>query len=196
MGVEVLVLILIVFMFIGSLIATESGDLLSSVIAIGAVGFGLSIIDLLLRAPDLAITQVVVEVIALVLLIRLVLTRREESTDTPRDALRIGVVLLAAGVLLVAIFLAVGGVETGAGMPTFGEPVLAGSRTENGVPPGVAMDYLERSTEETGARNAVMGVLLDYRAYDTLGEATVIFVSILGAYALLRKVGRRKEVSQ
>jgi multisubunit Na+/H+ antiporter MnhB subunit len=37
-----------------------------------------------------------------------------------------------------------------------------------------------------------MGVLLDYRAYDTLGEATVIFVSILGAYALLRHVGRKK----
>jgi len=33
-------------------------------------------------------------------------------------------------------------------------------------------------------------VLLDYRAYDTLGEATVIFVSILGAYAILRRRGR------
>ena len=35
-------------------------------------------------------------------------------------------------------------------------------------------------------------ILLDIRAFDTLGEATVIFVSIIGAYAVLRKVGRLK----
>ena len=37
----------------------------------------------------------------------------------------------------------------------------------------------------------LMGVLLDFRAYDTLGEATVIFTSIIGAYVLLRHVGRK-----
>ena len=60
------------------------------------------------------------------------------------------------------------------------------------VPP-VSADYLAKSKTETGAANAVMAVLLDYRAYDTLGEATVIFVSILGAYAMLRHVGRKRE---
>ena len=44
----------------------------------------------------------------------------------------------------------------------------------------------------TGAANAVTAILLDYRAYDTLGEATVIFVSIIGAYAILRRVGRTR----
>jgi len=38
-----------------------------------------------------------------------------------------------------------------------------------------------------------MAILLDYRAYDTLGEATVILVSILGAYVVLRRVGRKKQ---
>jgi len=38
-----------------------------------------------------------------------------------------------------------------------------------------------------------MSIVLDYRGYDTLGEATVIFVSIMGAYAMLRKQGRKKE---
>jgi multisubunit Na+/H+ antiporter MnhB subunit len=213
MGVEVLVLILIAFMFIGSLIATESKDLLSSVIAVGAVGFGLSVIDLLLGAPDLAITQVVVEVIALVLLIRVVLTRRETATETSSDALRVGVVLLATGVFLVAVFFAVGGfdrtveetseiamVPASGMLPEFGEPVLANDPETHEVKPGVAKDYLEYTVSDpdpeknrnTGAGNAVMGILLDYRAYDTLGEATVIFVSILGAYALLRHVGRKK----
>jgi multisubunit Na+/H+ antiporter MnhB subunit len=55
----------------------------------------------------------------------------------------------------------------------------------------MARPYLEESFRRTGAANAVMGVLLDFRAYDTLGEATVIFTSIIGAYVLLRHVGRK-----
>ena len=77
MGVETLIVALIAFMLIAALIAVESKDLLSSVIAVGAAGFALSIIDLLVGAPDLALTQVVVEVIALVLLIRLIVTRQD-----------------------------------------------------------------------------------------------------------------------
>jgi len=197
MGVEYLILLLIGFMLIAALVAVEARDLLSSVIALGAAGFALSVIDLLVGAPDLAITQVVVEVIALVLLIRVVITRRDSSTPAPRDALRTGGVLLAGGLILAAVLLTVGafGDEKGV-MPAFGKPVLAGGSGD--VPPGVSADYLAKTSaprEEggTGAQNAVTGVLLDYRAYDTLGEATVIFVSVIGAYAILRRVGRRKE---
>jgi multisubunit Na+/H+ antiporter MnhB subunit len=195
MGVEIFVLLLIAFMFVAALIAVETEDLLSSVIAIGAVGFGLSVIDLLLGAPDLAITQVVVEVIALVLLIRVVLTRREQSAESTRDHLRTAVVVLGAGVLLVVVFFAVGGMSrnTEGTVPEFGQPLFARDAGADKVGPGVGRDYVEKAVEETGAANAVMAVLLDYRAYDTLGEATVIFVSILGAYALLRRIGRKKE---
>ena len=201
MGIEVMIVVLIAFMFIAGLIAVESNDLLSSVIALGAIGFGLSVIDLLLGAPDLAITQVVVEIIALVLLIRLVLTRRDTSKDSPRDALRTAVVLLASGVFLVVGFLAVGGIsQTDKGIPEFGKPLLAKAEIPGELGPGVGKDYLEETAraqheDTSGCLNAVTAILLDFRAYDTLGEATVIFVSILGAYALLRHVGRRKEVA-
>lgn len=191
MGVEYLVILLMAFMLMAVLIAVEARDLLSSVIAIGAAGFALSVVFLLLGAPDLAITQVVVEVIALVLLIRLVVTRHDTTSETPRDALRTGLVLLAGGILLAGAFFAVGGAKSAGSMPAFGKPVFAGEQPA-GVPP-VSADYLAKSANETGAANAVMAILLDYRAYDTLGEATVIFVSIIGAYALLRHVGRRKE---
>jgi len=42
----------------------------------------------------------------------------------------------------------------------------------------------------TYAANIVTSVILDFRAYDTLGEATVLFTSILGALALLRREGK------
>jgi hypothetical protein len=37
-----------------------------------------------------------------------------------------------------------------------------------------------------------MSIVLDYRAYDTLGEATVLFTSIVGAFVVLRRQGRKK----
>ncbi len=188
MGVEFFILVLIAFMLIAALVAVEARDLLSTVICLGAAGFALSVIDLLVGAPDLAITQVVVEVVAVVLLIRVVRTRRDTSRSAPRDALRTATVLLAGGVLLAIALFAVRGTSSQPGMPPFGQSVLEGKN------PGVASEYLSDAAAQTGAANVVTAILLDYRAYDTLGEATVIFVAVLGAYAILRRVGRRKEI--
>ncbi|MCD6139547.1 MAG: hypothetical protein J7J05_01130 [Thermococcus sp.] len=47
--------------------------------------------------------------------------------------------------------------------------------------------YIEHGVEEVGGTNIVTDIVFDYRGYDTLGEATVLFTSIAGAVALLRK---------
>jgi len=187
MGVELVILLLIVFMIISALIAVEASDLLSAVIAIGAAGFALCAIDLLLAAPDLAFPQVLVEIITLVILIRMIMTRQDTSRQTPKDTLRTAVVMLACGMFLIVVFLAVGGMNTSGTIPSFGHPVM-GSFDDTGV----SSRYLFRCAQDTGAANVVMGILLDYRAYDTLGEATVIVVAILGGYAVLRRIGRKK----
>ena len=49
-----------------------------------------------------------------------------------------------------------------------------------------------RKKQETGAANLVASVILDYRAFDTLGEATVLFTAVMGVLAVVRKVGRKK----
>ncbi|MCD6378784.1 MAG: DUF4040 domain-containing protein [Planctomycetes bacterium] len=187
MGVELVILLLIVFMIISALIAVEASDLLSAVIAIGAAGFALCAIDLLLAAPDLAFPQVLVEIITLVILIRMIMTRQDTSRQTPKDTLRTAMVMLACGMFLIVVFLAVGGMNTSGTIPSFGRPVM-GSFDDTGV----SSQYLFRCAQDTGAANVVMGILLDYRAYDTLGEATVIVVAILGGYAVLRRIGRKK----
>ena len=187
MGIELVILLLIIFMIISALIAVEASDLLSAVIAIGAAGFALCAIDLLLAAPDLAFPQVLVEIITLVILIRMIMTRQDTSRQTPKDTLRTAVVMLACGMFLIVVFLAVGGMNTSGTIPGFGHPVM-GSFNDTGV----SSRYLFRCAQDTGAANVVMGILLDYRAYDTLGEATVIVVAILGGYAVLRRIGRKK----
>lgn len=57
----------------------------------------------------------------------------------------------------------------------------------------VANRYIEKGLEETGAVNIVAGMILDYRAFDTLGESFVLFTALICATVLLRKDSKSKE---
>jgi len=170
--------VLMGFMIGGAIAALEMKDLLSAVIAVAAAGAALSIIFLMLGAPDLAITQVVVEVLSLVILIRAVVVRRDTTADSSPRSFPVAAGLIFGGVLLGVSYLAFSQLNA-FGHPLFAQAVLTPTQT-----------YLAKGLLDTGAANYVTGVLLDYRAYDTLGEATVIFTAIIGAYAILRPIGR------
>ena len=79
--------ILLIYMIIGAIIAVEAKDLLSSVVTVGAVGLGLSILFLILKAPDVAITQLVVEILCLIILIRATLKQDLPFSTSGRWAL-------------------------------------------------------------------------------------------------------------
>ncbi len=178
---EILLAIILVFMIISAIAALFTGELLSSVISLGAVGFGGSIAYLILGAPDLAITQVVVEVVTLVLLIRVTIgVGLKLASGRPKKQSLIwwGVILSILGTL---------GVMALHNFPPFGISVM--DRLTN-VP---SLFYIVNSLPKTGASNLVTGILLDFRAYDTLGEATVIFTSVFGGLVLLRKKGKVKD---
>jgi multicomponent Na+:H+ antiporter subunit B len=171
---ELYLIALLIFMIIGSIIAIEAKNLLSSVISVGVVGFSLSIAFLMLGAPDIAITQVVVEVLILIILIRATITTDNTAIERHWDTFSYVSSLIFFGLFLIFAFLAV------KELPRFGEPLLK-----------VSAEYLENGPEKTGAANIVTGILLDFRAYDTIGEATVLFTSIVGAFIILRRRGRK-----
>ena len=62
--------LILIFMIAAAAIAVAAKDLVSSVIAVGGVGIGLCMAFLALKAPDLAITQLVVEILSLIILVR------------------------------------------------------------------------------------------------------------------------------
>jgi len=171
--------ILLLFMVIAAIIAVETKDLLSSVICLGAVGFGSSVMFVFLRAPDIAITQIVVEVLSLIILIRAIIAR--DLTFITGDREFFGVVISV--VIIFVIFLA--GVKVFETLPAFGTPIFEKL-------PGVAAEtYLKKGLADTGAANIIAAIILDYRGYDTLGEATVLFTSIVGATVLMREKGKK-----
>lgn len=47
--------------------------------------------------------------------------------------------------------------------------------------------YIDNTQEQTGSNNAVTAIVFDFRGFDTLGEATVLFVTVLGVTMLFRR---------
>jgi len=167
--------LLLIFMIIGAVIAIEAKDLLSSVVSLGAAGFALSLAFLVLKAPDLAITQLVVEILCLIILIRATIKR-----DLPLAIEGRWVFNTISTLVFIAVFLFFAHIALRE-LPNFGNPIMA-----------VAKNILAEGPSKTGAANLVTSVILDYRAFDTLGEATVLFTSVIGVMAVLRRIGRKK----
>lgn len=178
---ELLLTILLVLMIISALLAVEMKNLLSSIIAVGAVGAFISIAFLFLGAPDLAIIQIVFEVMILIMLIRATISR-DATEVTEEEVAFISRIVSIVVLMLIFVF----GLKIFADFPEFGKPVF---ESHLQAPSNL---YLQHSLEKTGAANVVSAISLDFRAYDTLGAVTVLFVGILGAFAVLRSRARRK----
>ncbi len=84
---------------------------------------------------------------------------------------------IAAVVICVSIIVLL--VSTAAELPPFGSP-------DNPANNEVAERYIEKGMQETGAVNIVAGMILDYRAFDTLGESNVLFIAAVTVLTLLR----------
>ena len=167
--------ILLVFMIIGALIAVKAKDLLSSVIAVGTVGLGLSLAFLILKAPDLAIAQLVVEILVVIILIRATIRKDLPFSTSGRWFFNTMIVFVFLIVFLIFGYFCM------KDLPQFGSPIMR-----------IAQRFLSEGLRETGATNLVSSIVLDYRAYDTLGEATILFTAVIAVLAVMRKVGRKK----
>jgi multisubunit Na+/H+ antiporter MnhB subunit len=167
--------ILLIFMIIGAVGALVVKDLPPSVIVLGGVGLMLCFALLILKAPDVAITLLAVEILSLIIFIRA--TLRRDLPEVPSGGWWFPTATgLGFGVLLLLV-----GIRCFPDLPVFGEPKLR-----------VAQHYLDAGLQETGATNLVASVILDYRAFDTLGEATVLFTAVMAVLAVVRTVGRKK----
>ncbi len=169
--------IIVGFMILGALYAIHAKDLLSSVIACGIVGYSLVICFLLLKAPDLAIVQIVVDTITLIIMVAVVLdSSREESYSKPDTQ---GYISAVTGIFMIVILLYFFAVSIST-CDILGKSSLR-----------MAKYYIEGATQKTGSANLVTGVVFDFRGYDTMGEAVVLVTAVLGVLTILRLKGKR-----
>ncbi len=163
---------LVIVILMAIVAAVVSFSRLAAVAALGVVGYGVALLYVLFGAPDLAMTQFVIETLTLVLLVLAFYHLPPfKNLTAPREHLRDIVVAGTAGLLMTVLVLFTL-------MPPF-HPSISGY-------------FAEHSAELAHGRNIVNVILVDFRALDTLGEITVLALAGVGGYALL-KLRVRKE---
>ena len=150
----------------GTAIATVSASRIAIIAALGVVGIGVALVFIIFSAPDVAITQLLVETLVVVL-VAVAMLRLPHLDPGGKRIFRPFDAVLACGVGIVVA------------MATFAVLQEDFSRR--------LTDYFEASSwPEAFGRNIVNVILVDFRALDTFGEIAVVMVAALSAYALLR----------
>jgi multicomponent Na+:H+ antiporter subunit A len=174
-GLAPAVLIVLLVAVVGAVAVAVASSHISGVLTLSILGFMIAIFYILASAPDLALTQLVVETLVLVIFL-LVLDKLPAfygSPDRPR-AIRDAAV---AGVIGLTVFLTVL-------VSTAEEPKHVISRyfVENG---GVPAEHGPLFTDAGGGSNIVNVILVDFRAFDTMGEIAVVAMAALSIVTLI-----------
>jgi multicomponent Na+:H+ antiporter subunit A len=151
---------------LAALLTTRARRRLKAVVLASVTGYGTAILFLLHGAPDLALTQVLVETVTIVVFVLVLRRLPEYFTDRPlqrnrywRMALGVAVAAAVAGFMLLS----------------------TNARTAEPV----SKDFAKESVDFGGGYNIVNVTLVDIRAWDTMGELAVLVAAATGVASLI-----------
>ncbi|MFB9733184.1 Na+/H+ antiporter subunit A [Ornithinimicrobium kibberense] len=147
-------------------LATRARRRLRAVFLVGVTGYGTAYLYLLHGAPDLALTQLLVETVTLVVLVLVLRRLSGRFPDDPTRANRRVRAVIGAAAAAVVGAAAV---------------VASGSRVQEPAGAGLA----DRAVDYGGGKNIVNVILVDVRAWDTMGELSVILAAATGVASLI-----------
>ncbi len=156
-------------------LAASSRGRLKAVILVGVTGYGVALLFLLHGAPDLALTQVLTETVSVVVFVLVLRKLPKYFTDRPLTSTRWWRIVLA---VLVAA--------------TVVGTVLVTATARRATP--ISVQLRDAAWQFGYGRNIVNVTLVDTRAWDTLGEITVLLVAATGVASLIfirARYGRR-----
>jgi len=147
---------------------------LAALVLMGGAGLVTCVTFLWLSAPDLALTQLLVEIVTTVLILlglRWLPKRRSPTEERTSGA------VVARRLRDLALAVVVG----------LGLSLLAFAVMTRPLPDTVSRFFVERAYVEGGGTNIVNVMLVDFRGFDTLGEITVLCIVALTVFAMLRR---------
>ncbi|MBI4465742.1 MAG: putative monovalent cation/H+ antiporter subunit A [Acidobacteria bacterium] len=157
---------LVILIVLATFAAIRSRSRLGAVASLGVVGYSIALIFVLFGAPDLAMTQFLVETLTVILLVLILYHLPSFATlSSRRERIRDMLVALTAG-----------------GMMT----VLVWAAISVQPFPSISSYFAQHSAVLAHGRNIVNVILVDFRGLDTLGEITVLAVAGVGVYSLLK----------
>ncbi|MGG3451918.1 Na+/H+ antiporter subunit A [Domibacillus aminovorans] len=140
---------------------------LTSIISLGAVGYSVSLFFVIFRAPDLALTQLVIETVSTALFLLCFYHLPKLSRHEEKRRFQIGNAVIAAGVGLIVALIGI-------------------SAHSTKLFPSINEYYIENTHTKAGGENMVNVILVDFRGFDTLFEISVLSVAALGIYGLIK----------
>ena len=173
--------IVLVVAIVGAAAVTDAPSHVAGVLTLSILGFMVAIFYILADAPDLALTQLVIETLVLLIFL-LVLDKLpafygdSERWTTIRDA---GASLLVGGTVAVTVLLST---ASSPGIPSYLEHSLKSFFIERAPPPAEHGSFL---LDSGGGHNIVNVILVDFRAFDTLGEISVVAMAALSIVTLI-----------
>ncbi|WP_202080725.1 Na+/H+ antiporter subunit A [Caldalkalibacillus salinus] len=167
--------ILSLVMVAGALGVVFARKRITAIISIGVVGYVLALFFVVFRAPDLALTQLVVETVSVALFLlcfyHLPVLKVEKNTVP----FKLTNLIISVGVGLTVTLIA-----------------LSANATRLFEP--ISEYFIEASYKEAGGKNMVNVILVDFRGFDTLLEILVLGIAALGVYTLVKlRLARRDE---
>ncbi|MFX0539040.1 Na+/H+ antiporter subunit A [Ornithinimicrobium sp. Y1847] len=151
---------------IAAILATRSRRRLRAVFLVGVTGYGTAILFLMHGSPDLALTQTLVETVALVVMVLVLRRMSGRFPDDPSRMTRKVRALIGAAVGIV-----------------FGAIAMLAAASRVHEPAGINLP--ERSVEYGAGYNIVNVILVDVRAWDTMGELSVVLACATGVASLV-----------
>lgn len=157
------------------IMAARARRRLKAVLLVGFAGYSVAALFLLHGAPDLALTQVLVETITLVVMVLVLRRLPPYFSNRPLRGMRWGRLALAGSVGIFAMYLAM---------------VIPGARIHERV----SVDFPHEAYTFGGGKNIVNVTLVDIRAWDTMGEISVLLVAATGIASLIFLSRRSGEI--
>ena len=150
----------------GAIAAVFARSTMAAVLALGAVGYGVAMMFLSFGAPDLAMTQFSVETLTVLIYVLVFRHFRGLGPLSPRLVrARDGVIAVGIGIFIAGLLVSVATTETA---------------------PQLREYFAEFGPTLGHGRNIVNVILVDFRAFDTLAEITVLATAAIGVHGLLR----------
>ena len=163
----------VLVMLIAALTVLLTNHRVVAIVALGAVGYMVSMFFVIFRAPDIALTQMVVETVTTVLFLLCFYHLPKLKKDIERIPFKLNNLIISISVGLTVTLLAL----SANGHKLF-EPITG---------------FFERAYELAGAKNIVNAILVDFRGFDTMLEISVLTIAGLGVYILIHQRSKRRK---
>jgi multicomponent Na+:H+ antiporter subunit A len=168
-------IVLAIVMVAGTITTLLAKSRITAIIALGSVGYSVSLFFVLFRAPDLALTQLVIETVSVALFLLCFYHLPKLSRHETRMSFKLGNAVISLGV---------GAIVT----------LIALSAHSQKLFDSIAQYYVENTYNEAGGKNMVNVILVDFRGFDTMFEICVLGIAALGIFSMIKlRLTRRKE---